>query len=107
MTGHMVLSTLHTNSAIGAVTRMLDLGIDPAVLATSLTMVDRPAAGEAHLQRMREEYEPGETVRHRAGLFGDHVPVFRGRGCPACGGTGSAAASASTRSTGRRTPSGR
>ena len=88
MTGHMVLSTLHTNSAIGAVTRMLDLGIDSAVLATSLTMVIAQRLVRRICSECREEYEPGETVRHRAGLFGDHVPVFRGRGCPACGGTG-------------------
>ena len=88
MTGHMVLSTLHTNSAIGAVTRMLDLGIDSAVLATSLTMVIAQRLVRRICNECREEYEPGETVRHRAGLFGDHVPVFRGRGCPACGGTG-------------------
>jgi len=88
MTGHMVLSTLHTNSAVGAVTRMLDLGIDPAVLATSLTMVIAQRLVRRICNECREEYEPGEAVRHRAGLFGAHVPVFRGRGCPACGGMG-------------------
>jgi len=36
----------------------------------------------------REEYEPGEDVRTRVGLSGNAVPVYRGRGCPACGGTG-------------------
>jgi CheY-like chemotaxis protein len=88
MTGHMVLSTLHTNSAVGAVTRMLDLGVDSAVLATSLTMVIAQRLVRRICNECREEYEPGETVRQRAGLFGEHVPVYRGRGCAACGGTG-------------------
>jgi type IV pilus assembly protein PilB len=88
MTGHMVLSTLHTNSAVGAVTRMLDLGIDTAVLATSLTLVIAQRLVRRICNECREEYEPGETTRQRAGLFGDRIPVYRGRGCPACGGTG-------------------
>ena len=88
MTGHMVLSTLHTNSAVGAVTRMFDLGVDPPVLATSLTMVIAQRLVRRICNDCREEYEPGEAVRNRVGLFGDPTPVFRGRGCTACGGTG-------------------
>jgi type IV pilus assembly protein PilB len=88
MTGHMVLSTLHTNSAVGAVTRMLDLGVDSAVLATSLTMVIAQRLVRRICKECREEYEPGEATRQRAGLFGEKVPVYRGRGCAACGGTG-------------------
>jgi type IV pilus assembly protein PilB len=88
MTGHMVLSTLHTNSAVGAVTRMLDLGVDPAVLATSLSMVIAQRLVRRICTECREEYEPGEAVRNRAGMIGDRSPVYRGRGCPACSGTG-------------------
>jgi len=88
MTGHMVLSTLHTNSAIGAVTRMLDLGVDPGVLATSVTLVIAQRLVRRVCKECREEYEPGEAVRNRVGMFGPPTPVYRGRGCPACGGTG-------------------
>jgi type IV pilus assembly protein PilB len=88
MTGHMVLSTLHTNSAVGAVTRMLDLGVDSAVLATSLTMVIAQRLVRRICNECREEYEPGEAVRNRVGMSGDRTPVYRGRGCSACGGTG-------------------
>ncbi len=88
MTGHMVLSTLHTNSAVGAVTRMLDLGVDSAVLATSLTMAIAQRLVRRICHECREAYEPGETVRNRVGMFNDQTPVYRGRGCPACGGTG-------------------
>ncbi len=88
MTGHMVLSTLHTNSAVGAVTRMLDLGVDSAVLATSLTLVMAQRLVRRLCTECREQYEPGETVRNRVGMFNDQTPVYRGRGCTACGGTG-------------------
>ena len=88
MTGHMVLSTLHTNSAVGAVTRMLDLGVDSAVLATSLTMVIAQRLVRRICNDCREEYEPGEAVRNRVGMSGDPTPVYRGRGCASCGGTG-------------------
>ena len=88
MTGHMVLSTLHTNSAVAAVTRMLDLGVDPAVLASSLTMVIAQRLVRRVCNECREEYEPGTEARSRVGLFDDASPVFRGHGCAACGGTG-------------------
>jgi Tfp pilus assembly pilus retraction ATPase PilT/CheY-like chemotaxis protein len=88
MTGHMVLSTLHTNSAVGAVTRMLDLGVDSAVLATSLTMVIAQRLVRRICNDCREEYEPGEAIRNRVGMSGDPTPVYRGRGCASCGGTG-------------------
>jgi type IV pilus assembly protein PilB len=88
MTGHMVLSTLHTNSAVGAVTRMLDLGIDPAVLASSLTMVIAQRLVRRVCEECREEYEPGDEVRYRVGMPGDRTPVYRGHGCASCGGTG-------------------
>jgi CheY-like chemotaxis protein len=67
---------------------MLDLGVDSAVLATSLTLVIAQRLVRRICNECREEYEPGETVRQRAGLYGEHVRVYRGRGCPACGGTG-------------------
>jgi type IV pilus assembly protein PilB len=88
MTGHMVLSTLHTNSAVGAVTRMLDLGVDPAVLASSLTMVIAQRLVRRVCEECREEYEPGEEMRTRVGMPGDRTPVYRGHGCTVCGGTG-------------------
>jgi type IV pilus assembly protein PilB len=88
MTGHMVLSTLHTNSAIGAVARMFDLGVDSAILATSLTMVIAQRLVRRICKECREEYEPGEDVRNRVGMVGDASPVYRGHGCTACGGTG-------------------
>jgi len=88
MTGHMVLSTLHTNSAINAIGRMLDLGVDPTILSTSLTMVIAQRLVRRVCAECREEYEPEAGVRSRVGLVADNTPVFRGHGCTSCGGTG-------------------
>ena len=88
MTGHMVLSTLHTNSAIATVARMLDLGVDPTILSTSLTLVIAQRLVRRVCKECREQYEPGADVRLRVGMVSDNAPVYRGRGCPACGSTG-------------------
>jgi type IV pilus assembly protein PilB len=88
MTGHMVLSTLHTNSAIATVARMLDLGVDPTILSTSLTLVIAQRLVRRVCKECREQYEPGADVRLRVGMVSDNAPVYRGRGCPACSSTG-------------------
>jgi len=89
MTGHMVLSTLHTNSAIATVARMLDLGVDATILSTSLTLVIAQRLVRRICKECREEYEPGPDVRMRVGMMvGDNAPVYHGRGCTACGSTG-------------------
>ena len=91
LTGHLVFSTLHTNDAASAVTRLLDLGIEPYLLASSLSgvlaqrLVRRvcPECGEATGESLRE-------LEH-LGVGGDHIQFStarRGSGCPACRGTG-------------------
>jgi type II secretory ATPase GspE/PulE/Tfp pilus assembly ATPase PilB-like protein/RNA polymerase subunit RPABC4/transcription elongation factor Spt4 len=88
MNGHMVLSTLHANSAVAAVSRLFDMGIDPSIVATSLTMVIAQRLLRRICHECREAYEPDPSVCARVGLGPDHGPVYRGAGCPACGGTG-------------------
>jgi type II secretory ATPase GspE/PulE/Tfp pilus assembly ATPase PilB-like protein/RNA polymerase subunit RPABC4/transcription elongation factor Spt4 len=88
MTGHLVLSTLHTNSAIGAIGRMFDLDVDPSIMATSLTLVVAQRLVRRLCLECREQYTPEAAVLARAGLVSDDGPIYRGRGCTACGGTG-------------------
>ena len=88
MTGHMVLSTLHTNSAVAAVSRLFDLGVDASIIATSLSMVIAQRLVRRICEHCREVYEPDAQVLARTGLGADHPPVYRGAGCPACGNTG-------------------
>ena len=95
MTGHMVLSTLHTNSAVAAVTRMLDLGVDPSMLASSLTMVIAQRLVRRICNECREEYEPGTEARNRVGLFDDRdARVHGATAAPPAAARGSRAASA-------------
>jgi len=88
MTGHLVLSTLHTNSAIGAIGRMFDLNVDPSIMATSLTLVVAQRLVRRLCIECREQYTPEAAALARAGLTSDDGPIYRGRGCTACGGTG-------------------
>jgi CheY-like chemotaxis protein len=67
---------------------MLDLGVDATILSTSLTLVIAQRLVRRVCKECREQYEPGADVRMRVGMVGDSVPVYRGRGCTACGSTG-------------------
>ncbi|WP_233153568.1 ATPase, T2SS/T4P/T4SS family [Kineosporia sp. R_H_3] len=95
LTGHLVLTTLHTNSAVAALTRLVDMGAEPFLVASSLTaavaqrLVRRPCGS------CLETYRPddvtlamlGMTPADVTGMFGRTLPR-RGAGCPECGGTG-------------------
>lgn len=88
MTGHLVLSTLHTNDALSAVYRLVDMGV-PAYLVTSVLLC-------TFAQRLirtvcphcREEYMPNEAMLRDLGLRPEDGPFYHGAGCPQCGGTG-------------------
>jgi len=88
MTGHLVLSTLHTNSAVAAIPRLYDLAVDPSILATSLTLVIAQRLVRRICDQCKEAYLPDATTALKVGLSATDGPVFRGKGCPACGGTG-------------------
>ena len=91
LTGHLVLTTLHTNSAVAAITRLVDMGAEPFLVASSMTaaiaqrLVRRPCA------RCQEPIVPDETTLTLLGLTPDDVtgctPV-KGRGCAECAHTG-------------------
>ncbi|SFN33782.1 Type II secretory pathway ATPase GspE/PulE or T4P pilus assembly pathway ATPase PilB [Formivibrio citricus] len=90
LTGHQVFSTLHTNSAIATIARLLDLGLKPYVIATATEgiiaqrLVRRicPHCSEPALQ------DPEVAKRMRYTLPPDGMPGFRGKGCVQCHGTG-------------------
>ena len=91
LTGHMVFSTLHTNDAAGAVARMLDLGVEPYLLASSLLGVLSQRLVRQVCPSCRETYEPTEAQLEHWGLAGDRHGIerfYHGRGCPECMGTG-------------------
>ena len=89
LTGHLVFSTLHTNDAPGAMTRLVDMGIEPYLVASSLEMVMAQRLVRLICLDCREEYVPDDPAGMRM-EFGDDAPdvLYRGRGCRACQGSG-------------------
>jgi len=89
LTGHLVFSTLHTNDAPGAMTRLVDMGIEPYLVASSLEMVMAQRLVRLICPDCRQEYVPPDLKALRS-EFGDQVPdvLYQGPGCRQCQGTG-------------------
>jgi hypothetical protein len=88
MTGQLVLTTLHTNSSAATVLRLLDLGVDPFVIASSVTIIVAQRLARRTCNRCRESYTPSDRVLRRL-LWDDKDFVFqKGRGCIECLETG-------------------
>jgi general secretion pathway protein E len=91
LTGHLVFSTLHTNDAPGAITRMLDLGIEPYLVSSSLIAVVAQRLVRVICEKCREPYTPTREEIESIGLKQEDVhgdTIFKGRGCNHCLGTG-------------------
>jgi len=87
LTGHLVLSTLHTNDAPSAITRLFDLGIEPFLIASALEGVIAQRLVRRICPNCKEPYKPTEEELSELGLFGEYT-FYRGRGCEHCMGTG-------------------
>jgi type II secretory ATPase GspE/PulE/Tfp pilus assembly ATPase PilB-like protein len=86
-TGHLVLSTMHTNSALGAIPRLRDLGVRPYLVADSLIGVVSQRLVRKICNNCRVTYRPSE--REKAYLGDANIDeLYRGDGCDVCGGTG-------------------
>ncbi len=89
LTGHLVYSTLHTNSAVATIARLFDLGLKPYVVATALEGIIAQRLVRGVCPDCRAEAAPDPAVRARLGpMFGAIDTVWRGQGCPTCHGTG-------------------
>jgi type II secretory ATPase GspE/PulE/Tfp pilus assembly ATPase PilB-like protein len=90
LTGHIVFATLHTNTAPQAIVRLLEIGVEPYMVAPSVIGVLAQRLAARICDGCKEAYYPSrETLLkyfHEKGLT--EVPFFRGRGCPACRHTG-------------------
>ncbi len=89
MTGHRLLSTVHTNDAPGAVTRFIDMGIEPFLVASTLLV----AVGQRLVRRVctkcMEEYQPSKNLVEALHLPpGKKITFVHGKGCAACGNSG-------------------
>ena len=89
LTGHLVFSTLHTNDAPTALTRLVDMGVEPYLVASSLEAVVAQRLVRVICTECKEELSASETepLRRR---YGDRLPstLYKGRGCQNCQGTG-------------------
>jgi type II secretory ATPase GspE/PulE/Tfp pilus assembly ATPase PilB-like protein len=91
LTGHLVFSTLHTNDSAGAITRLLDMGVEPYLVASSLMGVVAQRLVRRVCSNCAEPYEPPIESLMAIGIDPDNAPkgVFRkGRGCEKCQNTG-------------------
>ena len=91
LTGHLVLSTLHTNDAPGAVTRLIDMGTEPFLVAASLEGVLAQRLLRTICKDCRASYEPNEALLNQLGVSSHELgdkEFFTGRGCDVCDQTG-------------------
>ncbi|GAB4269629.1 MAG: hypothetical protein Kow0092_23730 [Deferrisomatales bacterium] len=90
LTGHLVLSTLHTNDAPSAITRLMDMGVAPFLLAPTLLGILGQRLVRRICSQCKKPYEPKAVELREAGVeeLQGQVTFHRGAGCGACGGTG-------------------
>jgi len=88
MTGHLVLSTLHTNDAPGALPRLVDMGVEPFLVATATAGVLAQRLVRRICTNCKAGFEPPESTLKAVGLDGQAVALYKGEGCRACSGSG-------------------
>jgi type II secretory ATPase GspE/PulE/Tfp pilus assembly ATPase PilB-like protein len=85
MTGHQVFTTLHTNSALGAFPRLLDIGIVPDIMAGNIIGVIAQRLVRLLCPQCKEGYQPDDNEKRVLGLaVGEEVTIYRATGCPHC-----------------------
>jgi type IV pilus assembly protein PilB len=90
MTGHLVLTTLHTHNAASSLARLKDMGVEPGLLATSINCIVAQRLARRLCLECRQPYEPDGHEQAELGLDAAAAPVtlYRARGCVHCAGTG-------------------
>jgi len=91
LTGHLVFSTLHTNDAPSAVTRLIDMGVKPFLVASSVRAIMAQRLIRRVCQNCKEPYVPTEYEMRVLNLKPEEIAkatIFKGKGCPECGRTG-------------------
>ena len=90
LTGHLVLSTLHTNDAAGSLTRLTEMGIEPFLVASGVDCVIAQRLARLLCKECKEPYEPSEQLLKDAGIeVNGKIPtLYRPKGCKKCNNTG-------------------
>ncbi|MDI6728317.1 MAG: type IV-A pilus assembly ATPase PilB [Thermodesulfovibrionales bacterium] len=91
LTGHLVLSTLHTNDAPSTIARLINMGIEPIMVSSSVILIVAQRLARKICENCKEEERLSETTLIRAGFSPDAVKdikCYMGKGCPECNNTG-------------------
>jgi type IV pilus assembly protein PilB len=91
LTGHLVLSTLHTNDAAGAVTRLVDMGVEPFLVSATLEGVLAQRLLRTICKVCRTPYDPSMSILNQLGISQEDLggkKFYTGSGCDKCGGSG-------------------
>jgi len=93
LTGHLVLSTLHTNDAASALTRLIDMGIEPFLISSSVIGVIAQRLVRVICEKCKEEYIPSEDILYGLKIKdklsnNNKIKLYRGKGCSFCKNTG-------------------
>ena len=91
LTGHLVFTTLHTNDAPGAITRLIDMGVEPFLISSTLEAVLGQRLLRSICRQCRSTYIPSETLLAELGISRQDIgnkQFFYGKGCDACNNTG-------------------
>ena len=87
LTGHLVLSTLHTNDAPSTINRLLNMGIEPFLVASSVNLIMAQRLARVICAHCKEEHRVTPEVLREVGWQGEPFVAYRGAGCANCGGT--------------------
>jgi len=89
LTGHLVFSTLHTNDAPSAVTRLVNMGVEPFLISACLIGIMAQRLVRVICESCKEAYQPSKALTEKWGLKEkENISLYRGRGCEQCKGTG-------------------
>ncbi len=89
LTGHLVLSTLHTNDAPGAISRLTEMGVAPFLIASAIDCVQAQRLARRLCKECKEPFEPDKDLRRDIGLDPDEqITIYRPNGCEKCNNTG-------------------
>ena len=88
LTGHLVLSTIHTTEAAGAVTRMVNMGIEPFLITSSCILVCAQRLIRKICENCKESYPITDEIRDKFNIGEEHKELYKGKGCKICQNTG-------------------
>ncbi len=91
LTGHLVLSTIHTNDAPSTINRLVDMGIEPFLVAASVTLIQAQRLVRKICSHCKEPVEPDYRLLEEAGIDREEIEgatIYHGKGCRECGSSG-------------------